>query len=93
MHRLILIATLGLATAASAQISSPPTPEAYVSRFGSRAKIVPPSEMTIDGKPEVCAFISKGRASTVHLSGPARCTARRACFKEPAAKGKPDAKR
>ncbi len=173
MHRLIFIAALGFTTAALAQTSSPPTPEAYVSRFGSRAQIVPAGEMTIDGKPvackrvptvldpdlndfalslpgfivlrpdvmrsvttavalwiyhhecahiegivdeskadcfsvrrgkgegwltpqaleDVCAFISKGRASAVHLSGPARCAAMRQCFKEPAARSKPEAKR
>jgi hypothetical protein len=35
---------------------------------------------------EVCAFISKGRASAEHLSGPERCAKMRQCYKEPSAR-------
>jgi hypothetical protein len=36
---------------------------------------------------EVCAFISKGRASPMHPGGPERCAAMRQCFKQPGASG------
>lgn len=42
--------------------------------------------LSAQGLEEVCAFISKGRASAVHLSGPERCVKMRQCYKQPGAR-------
>lgn len=50
--------------------------DCFAIQRGRREKWLTPQALE-----EVCTFISKGRASAMHLSGPDRCMAMRQCYK------------